>query len=169
MQTIAGAKLDLDAVRPSWNDGPQTQSNANDMIEPRGAVLIVDSDVAFLLVLAQELARKGIMLIPSTSVREARSMLEKLSPTIDILIINCRLAGVCGLASEMRRGDAALDVVAMVSGNRQCATCRRHLTFVSRDADHPEPRVIQKWGRLIDTWLAAKRRISVVPDPPVKT
>ncbi|HEY1239656.1 MAG TPA: hypothetical protein VGF16_03825 [Bryobacteraceae bacterium] len=138
------------------------------MIEHRGSVLIVDRDIAFLLVMAQELARKGISLIPSTSVREARSMLQKLNPSIDILIINCGLTGVCALASEMRRRASALDVVAIVSANRQCSACRRLLTFVSRDPEHPEPPVIQKWGRLIDNWLAAKRKIAVVPERPVK-
>lgn len=138
------------------------------MFEHRGSVLIVDRDIAFLLVMAQELARKGISLIPSTSVLEARSMLQKLDPSIDILIINCGVTGVCALASEMRRSAAGLDVVAIVSGNRQCAPCRRLLTFVSRDPEHPEPRVIQKWGRLIDNWLTAKRKIAIVPDPQVK-
>jgi len=138
------------------------------MIEHRGSVLVVDGDIAFLLVMAQELARKGISLIPSTSVREARSVLQKLNPTIDILIVNCRITGVCGLASEMRRRVTGLDVVAIVSGNRQCAACRRLLTFVAKDIERPEARGIQNWGRLIDNWLAAKRRIAVVPDPQPK-
>jgi len=119
-----------------------------------------------LLVMAQELARKGINLIPSTSVREAREMLDKLNPSIDILIVNCGAAGVCKLAAEMRRDDAGLDVVGVVSGNRQCGSCRRLLTFVSRETEHPDRRAIQKWAGLIDQWLSAKRKLALVPDPP---
>jgi len=136
------------------------------MAEPHGTVLIVDADIGFLLVLAQELGHRGIGLIPSGSVRQARSMLVKLKPrpTIDVLIINCRLSGVCALATEMVQHNAKVEVIGLVSGNHQCSTCRKLLTMVSQDPEVRDVRWIRKWGSIIQGRLSHIPKLAVITD-----
>lgn len=133
------------------------------MAEQLGSVLVVDGDIGFLLVLAQELSHRGISLIPSSSARQARSMLAKMKPAIDVLIINCRVSGVCALASDLVRRNARLEVVGIVSGVHQCSSCRQLLTYVSREPQPPELRAIRRWATLIQGWLNAKKKLAVIP------
>lgn len=131
------------------------------MAEPQRAVLMVDGDIGFLFVLARELDRRGISLIPSGSVKQARFMLAQLKLTIDVLIINCQLSGVCALAREMVGDNAKLEVIGIVSGNHQCSSCRKVVTLVSQDSALREERWIRKWAILIQS-LSSTQKLAII-------
>jgi hypothetical protein len=135
------------------------------MAEPHPAVLMVDGDIGFLFVLARELDHRRISLIPSGSVKQARLTLASLKPTIetiDMLIIDCQLSGVCAFAREMVRHNAQLEVIGLVSGNHQCSSCRQLLTLISQDPELREARGIQKWAGLIQARLRPKQKLAIV-------
>ena len=134
------------------------------MAEPHRAVLMVDSDLGFLFVLASELDHRGINLIPSGSARQARLMLARLKLTIDVLIINCQLSGVCALAREMVLGNAELEVIGIVSGNHQCSSCRQLLSLVSQDSEVREAQWIRRWASLIQVRLP-KQKLAIIKGP----
>jgi cobyrinic acid a,c-diamide synthase len=125
---------------------------------------MVDGDIGFLFVLARELDHRRISLIPAGSVKQARLTLAKLKPTIDLLIINCQLSGVCGLAREMVRHNAKLEVIGIVFANHQCSSCRRFLTMISQDSELQEDRWIQKWASLIQGRLRPKQKLAIITD-----
>jgi hypothetical protein len=135
------------------------------MADHHGAVLMVDGDIGFLFVLAHELSPRGISLIPSDSVRKARSMLVKLNPKIDVLIVNCRIPGVCALTAEMVGQNAKLEVIGIVSGNHQCSSCRKLLTMVSQDPELREAPWIRRLANLIQSRVSTKRKAAFITDP----
>jgi hypothetical protein len=53
----------------------------------------------FTVALAGALASRGIALVPARSVLQARALLKALTPNVGLLIINCRIHGVCALAA----------------------------------------------------------------------
>lgn len=53
------------------------------------SILVLGSDLGFMLALSQELCRRQIAVIPSRSVREAQSLLTELRLSLDLLLINC--------------------------------------------------------------------------------
>ena len=60
---------------------------------------MVDDDLGFTFALADALASRGIALVPARSVTQARSLFKSLKPNVGLLIINCRVHGVCALAA----------------------------------------------------------------------
>jgi hypothetical protein len=132
------------------------------MAEPHRAVLMVDGDIGFLFVLARELDHRGIHLIPSGSVKQARVMLAGLKLTIDVLIINCQLSGVCALAREMVHRNAKLEVIGIVSGDHQCSSCRQLLTFISQDQELREARWIRKLASAVQGRLRPKPKLAII-------
>jgi len=134
------------------------------MAEPNPAVLIVDGDIGFLFVLARELDNRGISLIPSGSAKQARLMMARLKQTIDVLIINCHLSGVCALAKEMVFHNAQLEVIGIVDGNHQCSSCRQLLALVSQDSDVRDSGQIRKWAGLIQDRLSPKQKLAITTD-----
>jgi hypothetical protein len=125
---------------------------------------MVDGDIGFLFVLARELDQRGISLIPSASVKQARSMLARLKPTIDALILNCQLSGVCTLAKELVRQNAKLEVIGIVSGNHQCSSCRDLFTLISQDSEIREAPWTRKWVSVIHARLSPKQKLAVITD-----
>ena len=84
------------------------------------AVLMVDDDLGFTFALADALASRGIALVPARSVTQARSLFKSLKPNVGLLIINCRVHGVCALAAEMVPDDRSLAVAGIRSAQAQC-------------------------------------------------
>ena len=128
------------------------------------AVLMVDDDLGFTFALADALASRGIALVPARSVTQARSLLKSLKPNVGLLIINCRLHGVCALAAEMVRDDRSLAVAGILSAQVQCSRCRHLLGELFQDPEDRLPRLLERWVTLIRNRLAPKPRPYVVVD-----
>ena len=125
-------------------------------------VLMVDGDIALLLVLAKELDQRGIGLIPAGSVSQARSFTAKLDPAFDMLIINCRIPGVSGLATEMAGRKPGLEVIGIISGNHQCNACRPLLTYCFHDPELRDVRWMQRMMSLIQSRLGKPQKPAVI-------
>jgi hypothetical protein len=119
-------------------------------------VLAVHNDIAFLFALALQLEPNHVGLIPSASVKNAERLLCELKLQPDLLIINCKIRGVCAFASESLNRWPELKVVAVVSEGRRCFRCRSLL--VATIGDSPSP-VIDQWASLVQT-LTHKRRVA---------
>jgi hypothetical protein len=105
-------------------------------------VLAVHNDIAFLLALAVELVHSGVNLIPAASVRSAERLLAELKLQPDLLVLNCKIQGVCAFAAESLKQWPAQKVVAIVSKGHRCLKCRSLL--VATIEDSPSPR-IDRW------------------------
>lgn len=128
------------------------------MSKARGSVLMVDSDIALLLVLAHELDQRGISVFPAETPRQARVLIAKMKATIDILILNCKVPGVCGLAGEMVDRDALLEVIGIVAGAGQCSSCRALLTYCFHDPEIRDVRWMHRMVSLIQSRTGRKQK-----------
>jgi hypothetical protein len=120
------------------------------------AVLMVDDDLGFTLALAGALASHGIVLVPARTVIQARSLLRLHKPKVGLLIINCRIHGVCALATEMVRNDRSLAVSGILSARGQCTRCRHFLGEVFQDPEDRLPELLEQWVTMIRKRLAPK-------------
>jgi hypothetical protein len=60
---------------------------------PPPMVLMLDGDVDFMLALAQELTKRGILSCTARTVRGARSMITRFHLSPDALVIDCSIRG----------------------------------------------------------------------------
>jgi len=127
------------------------------MGEKRGTVVMVDDDIIPLIFLAHELNQRGINLIPAKSATEARSTVTALKLSLDALIVNCRVAGVCTLTKEAVKHQDRLEVIGIVSGYYQCSSCRPLLTFCFQDAELRDLRWMNRMASLIQSRLNKKQ------------
>jgi hypothetical protein len=123
---------------------------------------MVDDDLGFTFALAEALASRGIALVPARSVIQARSFLRSLRPKVGLLIINCRVRGVCDLATEMVREDRSLAVAGILSSLGQCTRCRHFLGEVFLDPEDRLPELLEQWVTMIRKRLAPKPRPRLV-------
>jgi DNA-binding NtrC family response regulator len=126
------------------------------------AVLMVDDNLGFTFALAGALASRGIALVPARSVMQARALLKAFKPNVGLLIINCRIHGVCALATRMVRDDRSLAVAGILSAQGQCDRCRHLLGELFQDPEDRLPRLVEQWVALIRNRLAPKPRPHLV-------
>lgn len=113
-------------------------------------VLAVHNDIGFLFALALQLVHRRVNLIPASSVKNAERLLAELQLQPDLLIVNCKMQGVCALGADSLKRWPALKVVAIVSEGHRCLKCRRLLVATLEDA--PSPR--------IDRWVGFLRMLT---------
>jgi hypothetical protein len=132
------------------------------MSKPRTAVLMVDSDIAVLLVLAHELDQRGISLIPAGTARQARVLSARVQSMIGILIVNCKVPGVCGLAAEMVGHNPLLEVIGIVAGAWQCSSCRTVLTYCFHEPEVRDIRWMHRMVSLIQSRTVRRQKNGVI-------
>ena len=111
-------------------------------------VLAVNNDIAFLFALALQLEHSRVGLIPAHSVKNAERLLSELKVQPDLLIINCKVRGVCPFAAESLKRWPALKVVAILSEGHRCLKCRGLLAATIGDSPSP---MIDRWVGLVRT------------------
>lgn len=109
-------------------------------------VLAVHNDLALLFALALQLDARGVSLIPAHSVHDAQRLLSELRLQPDLLIVNCKLRGVCSFAVDSFNQWPALHVVAVVSEGHPCQTCKHLLAATIGDSSTHS---IDRWLKLI--------------------
>jgi len=123
----------------------------------RGTVVMVDDDIIPLLFLAHELHQRGINLIPAKSVKDARTAIAALELSLDVLIVNCRVSGVCTLTKETVKFQKSLEVIGVVSGYHQCSSCRAFLTYCFQDSELRDLRWMHRLVSLIQSRLTKRQ------------
>ena len=106
-------------------------------------VLAVHNDIGFLSSLALRLERSRVNLIPAPSVRNLELLLAELQVEPDLLLINCKIQGVCAFAAESMKRWPKLKVVAIFSEGHRCLQCSHLLVGTIIDSQSP----------LIDGWV----------------
>jgi DNA-binding NtrC family response regulator len=91
-------------------------------------ILVLDSDLGFMLALSQELSRRQIAVIPSRSVREAQSLLAEFRLSLNLLLMHCGRPGACAFVEEMTKAHPHVKIVGIVSERHRC----RRSTFAIR-------------------------------------
>jgi DNA-binding NtrC family response regulator len=112
-----------------------------------GCVLIIDRELGFMWALAQQLQARGIATIPSSSVREARTVLAAIQPHLSLVIVNCRCKGACSFAEQLRKRHHLLRIVAIISRGFSCRECQRS---VSATLDDPEDREPERLAQCVE-------------------
>jgi DNA-binding response OmpR family regulator len=82
-------------------------------------VLIVDSDLGFVLWLGRILYDAGYEAFPATGVREATALTSEFEGKIDLLIVNPSLVGAIDLVDSLRRAKGDLKVLALLDEDDQ--------------------------------------------------
>lgn len=99
--------------------------------------------------LAQRLQARGITTIPSSSVREAQTVLAVIRPHLSLVIVNCRCQGACSFAEQLRKKDSLLRVVGIVSRGFRCRECQRGLSATLHDPEDREPERLAQCVELV--------------------
>jgi hypothetical protein len=94
---------------------------------PPPMVLMLDGDVDFMLALAQELTKRGILSCTARTVRGARSMITRFQLAPDALVIDCSIRGACSLAANVAKEFRNVKIVGVVSDNDHCEECAERL------------------------------------------
>jgi hypothetical protein len=102
-------------------------------------ILVLDSDLGFMLALSQELSRRQIAVIPSRSVREAQSLLAEFRLSLNLLLMHRRRPGACAFVGEMTKTHPPVKIVGIVSERHRCRKCAERLTGSLSRSGRPGP------------------------------
>jgi DNA-binding response OmpR family regulator len=80
-------------------------------------VLLVDGDLGFTFWLSQLLASVGHTVIPASSPENARSLLNAVDASIDLMIVDFALAGAKELVDFLRASSSPINVMALVESD----------------------------------------------------
>jgi len=120
----------------------------------QGTVLALHKDIGLLFAVAVALENDKIGLIPAASVKQAHLLMKELSPRLDVLIIECRIRGVCRFADGVRERVPDAGIVGVLSESHDCGACRNLLTATLR-ADQANE--VQRWASVIRTLVRRNR------------
>lgn len=113
-------------------------------------VLVVDNaDAAFLFALAFRLKRYKIWLFAAESVEQAQSLWEYIGAGLALLIINCKVRGVCPFAATMARRIPRLQILGVTSEGHTCGSCRKLFSGVLPDRRPRQDDDSQEWMEAI--------------------
>jgi len=121
-------------------------------------ILVLDSDLGFMLALSQELSRRQIAVIPSRSVREAQSLLAEFRMSLNLLLMHCSRPGACAFVEEMTKADPHVKIVGIVSKRHRCRKCAERLTAHFRDPEDRDPERIAYCANVIEALVREQGR-----------
>ena len=121
-------------------------------------ILVLDSDLGFLLALSQELRRRQIAVIPSRSVREAQSLLAEFRLSLDLLLMHCSRPGACVFAEEVAKARPHVKIVGIVTERHRCRQCAERLRANFRDPEDRDPARIAYCANVIEALVREQGR-----------
>ena len=120
------------------------------------AVLVVDSDLGFIVALSYELHLRGIEALPAITVTEAQPMLSGL-PSLDVLVINCAISGACTFAEQVVYSRPNVRIIGIISEANDCKNCEDLLTARLRDPEDKRPEQIAYCADVIEVLITRVR------------
>jgi len=87
-------------------------------------VLVVDSDVGFVFWLGHGLDQNRYAVLPAASVPNARTLLDELAITVDLVIIDPALPDAANFVETLRGGNLLLKVVVVADATAEPAQIR---------------------------------------------
>ena len=130
-----------------------------------GTILAVHKDIGLLFALAVTLENYKIGVIPAASVKQAHLLLKQLKPELDLLIIQCRIRGVCRFAAEARQRRPGLRVIGVLSEPHACGTCQDKFAASIQDQQSYE---VQKLAGLVRHLIRQSRSVESAPGSQVR-
>jgi hypothetical protein len=121
-------------------------------------ILVLSSDLGFMLALSQELSGRQIAAIPSRSVREVQSLIAEFRLSFDLLLIHCSRPGACAFAEEMTKARPHVKIVGIVSERHRCRQCAERLTAHFRDPEDRDPARIAYCANVIEALVREQGR-----------
>ena len=116
-------------------------------------VLMLDGDVDFMLALAQELTKRGILSCTARTVRGARSMITRFQLSPDALVIDCSIRGACSLAANVAEEFRNVKIVGVASDNDHCEECAERLAAILNGSNAKPLDPIPRYADLIQSLL----------------
>ena len=120
-------------------------------------VLVVDSDLGFIVSPSFELHDRGIESLPAFTTSEARSMMMQFRVEPDFLLINCAVRGACIFTYAMARRRPGLAIIGIVSDLSGCKDCAVMLAATLRDWEAKDPERIQYCADVIEARVRGQR------------
>jgi hypothetical protein len=111
-----------------------------------GTILAVHKDIGLLFALAVTLESHQIGVIPAGSVKQAHLLLKELKPELGLLIVQCRIRGVCRFAAEAMQRRPGLRIIGVLSASHECGRCREVFAATMQDDESHD---VQKLATLI--------------------
>lgn len=121
-------------------------------------ILVLDSELGFLLALSHELSRRHMAAFPACSVREAEALIAHYQLRLDVVVVNCARPGVCGFAEAVCKKHPETQVVGIVSERHQCRQCAPRLAVTMRDPEDRGPERIGHCADVIQMLVKGYRR-----------
>jgi DNA-binding NtrC family response regulator len=128
---------------------PRNQAGKPGFQIAMATVLILDDDLGFVFWVAQTLAGAGFESIPAQSVAEAKRLLNRLSVTVDVVIVSPRVAGAFDYIRELRGEKPGLAVVAAVDQAADLMIVRREVDAVRAKPDVLSEAAMPEWQRTV--------------------
>ncbi len=117
-------------------------------------------DIGLLFALAVTLENHKIGVIPAASVKQAHLLLKQLKPELDLLIVQCRIRGVCRFAAEARQRRPGLRIIGVLSESHACGPCQEHFAASIQDQQSYE---VQKLAGLVRHLIRQSRSVESAP------
>ena len=120
-------------------------------------VLVVDSDLGFIVSLSFELHHRGIDSLPAVTTGEARSTMMQLRVEPDLLMITCAVRHACIFAADMARLRPGLPIIGIVSDRSDCKDCSDLLAATFRESEAKDPERIPNCADVIEARVKGPR------------
>ncbi|MBZ5576784.1 MAG: hypothetical protein LAP40_09525 [Acidobacteriia bacterium] len=121
-------------------------------------VLVLDSELGFMLALSQELSKRQIACFPARTVQEAQSLLLQFRLKLDALVTHCGRPGACGFAEAVTQDRPGVPIVGIISERHRCRRCADRLAAQLRDPEDRGPERISHCADVIEMLVRGHKR-----------
>ena len=121
-------------------------------------ILVLDSELGFMLALSQELSRRQIASFPSRTVAEARDLVAQFRLKLDVMVLHCGRPGACSFCEALVKDHPGMQVVGIVSERHQCRQCASRLAAKLLDPEDRGPERIAHCADVIQLLVKGHKR-----------
>ena len=122
------------------------------------SILVLGSDLGFMLALSQELGRRQIAVIAHVVASHAGGLIAEFRLSLDLLLIQCSRPRACAFAEELAKARPHVKIVGIVSERHRCRKCADRLTAHFRDPEDRDPARIAYCANVIEALVREQGR-----------
>ena len=105
--------------------------------------------------LGEELWKRGMQAIPSSSINEARNLLDAIQPQLHILWIDCSMPRVCEFVEQIRARYQSVKIIGVLSGKWRCKECASEFAATLEDPEDRDPDNISYCANVVSSLVHA--------------
>jgi len=121
-------------------------------------ILLLDSDLGFMLALSHALSERHISAFPAASVEEGERLVSQFQLRLDGAVINCGWPGACEFSEAVKQQNPGAQIVGMATERHRCRQCASLLAATFQDPEDRDPERIGHCADTIQTLLKGSRR-----------